>query len=493
MKFKIINTFKIGFIFLLLFTACEDFETDLDIENQNAPDDKTLLTDAVALEAIASGLMNKWFHSTHDQWPPGSALSVTSDNFTCSWGNFNMRDLSSEPRVEFNNTPSYGFAFMYNGYFSNMHSILANSNNLIIALNNGVDFGDNGERNKMIEAVARFGQGLSTGYLSLLFDRVWLSDETGALNDGNYVSYSEGFAKALEFLDMGISVADANSFSLPADWIPGDTYTNADLSKLMNSFAARFLVYGVRNSSQRDGTDWNNVLDYSNNGLTRDFAPLMDDVVWWDDLKWTLAYDGMGRIDMYTVNLMDPNTIDYWPDGLTTIPESTSADSRLISDFAYLTSQDFIPDRGQYHFSSYRHSRYDEYITFWDTPSPDFLRAENESFKAEAMLRMGNLSGAAAILNDPTNPRKARGNLSDVPEDAEAIADAIHYERFIECANTGMGISFFEMRKENLLQTGTLLHFPVPGSVLETAGIPYYTFGGTTGIAGEDYSIGGWR
>ena len=47
--------------------------------------------------------------------------------------------------------------------------------------------------------------------------------------------------------------------------------------------------------------------------------------------------------------------------------------------------------------------------------------------------------------------------------------------------------------QENLLQKGTLLHFPVPGKSLESIPAPLYTFGGTQGLAGEDYSNIGWR
>ena len=59
--------------------------------------------------------------------------------------------------------------------------------------------------------------------------------------------------------------------------------------------------------------------------------------------------------------------------------------------------------------------------------------------------------------------------------------------------NTGMGLGFYEMRGKDLLEPGTLLHFPIPGAALDAAGIPYYTFGGSTGTPGEDYSTGGWR
>ena len=56
-----------------------------------------------------------------------------------------------------------------------------------------------------------------------------------------------------------------------------------------------------------------------------------------------------------------------------------------------------------------------------------------------------------------------------------------------------MGLQFFEMRGKDLLQAGTPLHFPVPGDVLQSGNMEIYTFGGTTGVAGEDYSTGGWR
>ena len=73
------------------------------------------------------------------------------------------------------------------------------------------------------------------------------------------------------------------------------------------------------------------------------------------------------------------------------------------------------------------------------------------------------------------------------------IADAIHHERVIELAQTGVGLAFFEMRGKNLLQRGALLHLPIPGAALDANKEENYTFGGNTGVAGQDYSDGGWR
>ncbi|MFT4644348.1 MAG: hypothetical protein ACI8ZX_000749 [Planctomycetota bacterium] len=49
----------------------------------------------------------------------------------------------------------------------------------------------------------------------------------------------------------------------------------------------------------------------------------------------------------------------------------------------------------------------------------------------------------------------------------------------VEFAYTGAFIGYFEMRKEDLLQAGTLLHFPVPGTALESVPAENYTFGGS--------------
>ena len=63
----------------------------------------------------------------------------------------------------------------------------------------------------------------------------------------------------------------------------------------------------------------------------------------------------------------------------------------------------------------------------------------------------------------------------------------------VEFPLASSGISFWEMRGKDLLQAGTLLHFPIPGSALESIPEAYYTFGGTQGASGTDYSAGGWR
>jgi hypothetical protein len=472
-------------LFSVAVTSCTDINADLDVKNIEDPNSAQLGT-----EATASKLFQNWYFSANTYSSPSLAMGTMSDMHSCSWGNAGMRDTSSEPRIAWNNAPSYSNQGFTNTFFNSMHVVLADANALVLSIDNGANFSDN----NMIKAISRMSQGLAVGYLALNFDQVWLSDETGTLNEGLPVSYQDAMTFALEKLDDAISIANSNNFTVPATFFNGTALSSSDLSKLVNSFAARLLTNSVRNSTQRDALNWTKVLNYTNNANTSDFNVTGNG---WEDTwvnEWALYsfFPGWGRTDMRVINLMDTNTIDYWTSTNPVAAESTSVDARLASDFEYLSSQAFIPSRGIYHYSSYRHQRYDWYIDDdYYGDYPEILKAELDLYKAEALLRTNDLAGAAAIINAGT--RTTRGGLPNVAVDATEIANAIHYERSVELMSTASGLSFYEMRRENLLQAGTPLHFPVPGKQLQAAKIAPYTFGGTSGVAGEDYSNGGWR
>lgn len=491
-KFKL--SIPIMMLFMAFMISCEDFNTNLDVANTENPDDKILASDPVALTATSTGLIRSWFMTVHSTRSPFAAMAVMSDATSCSWGNFGMRDLSSEPRVAFNNTTAYGNN-VTSSYFNSLYSILSDSNTLALAVKNGTEF----EEPKKVEFLANLGQSLTIGYLALAFDQVWLSDEDGAVQGSGLEgasTYQEAMTFALGKLDKAIALAKANNISLGDDIIPGGNGNNAKLVQFLNSMGARMMVGNVRNTAQKSQLDWNKVLNYANAGLTSDFEIYMDDTSWYDLIPKTyLVYPGWARADMYTVNLMDPtNQPQVWPANATTVAQSTTpADARLNSDYQYLASNNFRPERGTYHYSNYRYSRLNNYITVWTTNVTEFSASENDMYKAEAMaFKSGaDLAGAAAVINAGT--RVTRGILPPVSPNLEEIKKAIHHERFVEFAYTGVGLTFFEMRKENLLQKGTLLHFPVPGAALESIPAPYYTFGGDQGVPGEDVSNGGWK
>lgn len=474
---------------LLFAVSCEDFSLDLEVPNYEHPNDDILTSDPVALSATASGVLNNWYMTVHEYWGPCMMMQTMADVSTCSWGNVGMNDMSSEPRSAWNNLPSYGYEAATNGYFNALYSVLSDANTLVAAVEKGTEF----ENPALVEVIGRTGQAFAIGYLALVFDRVWLSDENGPVNeDGTSSTYAEAMTFALDKLDKAIAKANSSGVDVPESYLPGGGGVNATFVAFLNSMGARMMVGNVRNSAQKGQLDWGKVLSYANAGVTQDFTIFMDDVIWYDLAPKTyLVYPGWGRADMRVINLMDPNTPAYWPDGEVTLPESTSDDARLASDYGYLSSQNFNPTRGTYHYSSYRYARYDDYITDWVMDVVELSASENDMYKAEALLMTGNVADAAAVVNAGT--RTVRGMLPEVAADAAAVADAIHYERCVEFAYTGMSLSFFEMRKEDLLQQGTPLHFPVPGKALEAIPEENYSYGGTQGVAGEDYSNGGWR
>ena len=122
------------------------------------------------------------------------------------------------------------------------------------------------------------------------------------------------------------------------------------------------------------------------------------------------------------------------------------------------------------------------------------LLAENDMMLAEAMVRTADKAGAISILNNGT--RVNRGGLAAVDAGAtdSEVLDAIFYERTVELYAHSCGTAFFDMRRRDYLQPGTLLHFPIPGKELETLGLDYYSLGGDKGIEGVDFSAStsGW-
>ncbi|MEN8250462.1 MAG: RagB/SusD family nutrient uptake outer membrane protein [Bacteroidota bacterium] len=484
-------------VVLLVGSITSSCSKKLEVENLNQPNLVQSMQSPDDVKGVASSLINNWFQTVHEYNGPALALWTMADNGTCSWGNAGMRDLSSEPRANFVNTPSYSYKQITEVYWKWLYATNSSANDVILAIeSNEMEIGEDGSETNMVKAVAYMSQGLTIGYTALLFDKVYLVDET--TEDALAVeasSYQDAAAFAVEKLEKAIAIFEAEDFSLPGGWIPGDTYTSDDMAKLAHSFVARLLVYNSRNSAQNSAVDWASVLNHAQKGIQKDFAPLADDVTWYSLYQTYSVYPGWGRVDMRVINMMDPTIPSVWPAGgyesHANLLEMVSDDKRAVTDFEYLSSNAFRPERGEYHFSSYRFSRLDEYITTWTEPMRDLTVAENDLFIAEAHYQLGDLASAAAVINAGT--RVTRGELPEIGATDSEVKDAVWYERNIELILTGPGIEFFDMRRNDQLQSGTLLHFPIPAQQLEVIEQPFYTFGGNQGVAGEDVSNGGWK
>ena len=487
---------------LLVYSGCRKID---EVTNQNNPDKVTVLASPEDLVGLSGGIINNWFQVTQEYDGLALALWVAADHGTCSWGNAAMKDISSEPRATWNNDPAYAYANTSREFYIGLYNVLSLSTDILSQIiNEGVEIEGEGIA-EMVKAVSRFGQGISLGYIGLVFNQGFIVDETVNLETDQIppVPYTDLVNAAIGYLDKCIELCDNNTFTLPAEWIPGGlTYTNVELGKLANSFAARIMVYSARNKAENEGrsTDWNKVKDYAKKGVDFTFEPLADDITWFSLYQTYSVYSGWGRVDMRVIHMLDPVQPDYFPasgsyDDLPNQGVASSDDARLDSDFEYLATCNFKPERGYYHFSSYRYKRLDEYLSTWTEPMAEMRKWENDLLIAEAELRTGNTQGAIDILNNPDGARISRGQLAEIPAGAakDVVEDAIFYERTIELYLTGCGIPFFDMRRQDMLQKGTPLHFPIPGQQLDVMLMPQYTFGGVDNADGINTSNGGWN
>lgn len=489
---------------LLLFTVIMFFIScsDLNVENINEPDRAEVLQGPDGVKALASGLFNSWFiQEQHNFGSPGPAMWVMADWGTVTFANYGTLDMSTEPRSFLDNTPSYAYHAITNNFWRYMYSVSTTANDVVFAIDNGLEIGENGSETMMIKGFSYFMQGLGNGYVGLVFDKSYPSDENTDYETLQVSEYNNSINIAIEQLEKSIKVFDNNVFTLPNDWINGNSFTNTEMSKLAHSFIARLLVYSARNKEQTEAIDWLKVLEHANNGITEDFNVEGDgngsDRKWMSWYKYYMARPNWGKVDMRVVNLLDNSIPANWPEGgVNDLPNSgkiTSNDNRILTDFEYNTSNT-RPERGLHRWSTYRYTRLDDYINAnFFAPVTLMRKVEIDMFKAEALLRLNRFSEAADIINAST--RVTRGNLPPVAVNEDDIRKAIVYERTIELPLTGMGIEYFDMRRNGDLQDGSLLHFPIPAQQLEVIQQPFYTFGGITpqfGIPNIDVSTNGW-
>lgn len=491
MKKHIINILFLTILMVFSFSCSKD----LDVENMNDPDKERALKNPEDVKSIALSGFYNWFMSNNSSISPRMAMWVMADQGTCSWANSGMYHLSSEPRQVFSNSVTYTYAYIFETYWEELYGNMVMMNNVLEKIYDGMDMTIEGtDETAMIKATAYFIQGISLGYLGLVYDQAYIMQPYSDAATVPLSPYMDVVEAAISALDSVVEICNSPgvSFSLPDNYINGSVYSDVELSELANSFAARFLVHAPRNKTENDMIDWARVKSYADEGISRNLEPYMDGSTWISWFRHYTVRPGWARVDCRIINLIDSNYPYRFPDNGQNPAAAYPHDQRLNTDFAFDAQNNMPPERGYYHYSNYEYVRYPLSITASTGESPDFLVAENDLIIAEAMANMGDIAGAVQILNNGT--RVTRGELSLLDENIsrEEVLEAIFYERDIELIQTGFGIAFFDMRRRDMLQTGTLLHFPIPAKELMVVNKEVYTFGGVSNADGINTSNGGW-
>lgn len=489
---KLIYSLILSIIFLA--SSC----ADLEVENLNDPDSERALANDSDVIGLLGGGYIQWYQSiTATGMIP---LMTAADHMTGDVGNFGIRDISWEPRQEFNNSPAYSNSADTNGdLWSRLNSALGTANDVLKVIN--VDertlLDETGaDQTAMVQASAYLLQGMSLGVLGMYFDQAFILDEFTEVGQAELSPYGEVLDAAVEKLKLCVSTCDeADPFTMT--YINGRSYSRDEIKAFAYTMIAKCIAYVGRNKAEDEAVDWAQVAENASKGIQSDFTHTGDGSLWGNFGLMHAYATGAGadgrwiRVDQRIVSLLSTDGLTHEPtqpqrfpvDGQP-LPEITGddRDARLGTDFAYLPGINYNPDRGTYRYSNYRHSRYDD---FWNLgfvgEFPITLKAENDLLWAEGLLRSGGSKAVAAELIN--NSYAVRGGFDALTgsESVEDLLEIVYYERNIELMLTFGALGFIDARRQGVLESfspGSIPHYPVPGEELLILELPIYTFGG---------------
>lgn len=479
---------------LLLAVGC----ADLSVPNQNSPTTEQVLSSPSDIESLIQTDFVNWWQATTDLYVNG--LRVGADVYTCSWGNFDMRNRGTEPRIPYENNPtaSSDAKNMSETPWYALYGVLAQANDFLTQLSEkelvipSQEDGVSDEKyTQMVEASAYLLQGLALGDIGLYFDKGFIFDEATPEEERLRLEFSP-YQDVLAAADVKLAKAAETASGLTGVTL-GDNYISGfddmDMStefvQLVNSLRARYMVLGARTPTENSGTDWNAVKSFVQAGLTYDFSPEGDDDNWF---SYPLLYNNHDlnfwtRTDQRVIATMDPSQPSTYPTDGSDPGKASSDDNRLESDWVYNGSIPYPANRGLYFYSHYTYQRYIEHSFFTGAfgPMPHILKAENDLMFAEAVARTNDVANYDAAAEAINNTRVDRGGLNPITAadfETGAAMDAIRYEREIEMFNTGFMYGQGDRRRFGELQTGSLLHYPVPAKELLILQQELYTYGG---------------
>ena len=504
----------------LSVAACN---ADLNVVNPNAPDARRALSDPAALEAVAGGTLRTWF-TGYDGMMAVGPLTTIADSYSSSWNNFFMLYINSQDADgtrnsrPWKNDPGAQERKQLEWYWTNYYSVASSASDVLKAIRTDKIVINNTADTKRAETIAAFMNGAAHSGISMNYNKGYIVDETVDITALQYSNRKQMRDAAIAKLDAAIALANANTFTTPAAWTNGRSYTSNQISRIANTMAAMTLAYYPRDAAENaTEVDWAKVAAYASNGMSSgspfDFVFVGDGCVQWchEVLVWFNSID-TGVIHTRVANLLDPATQqDPYPvggnpqpnspdmrlgdgtfgdasivDGFGTIP--VTATSRPGTDFSYSVFEIFSSSRGQYHQSNIGHIRYDLSRNQDPTgiyggfgPAPVISSGQNDLLWAEALIRGStpNLVLAATLIN---KTRVTRGGLppATAGDGVSGLLTKLYYEQDIELLGLGASTFYNRRRVAGGLRAGTPREMPVPAKELGVKGEPLYTYGGAS-------------
>jgi hypothetical protein len=492
------------------FVGCQD----LAIVNPNLPDRDRATQQPVAAESfVASAFRTWWPVAGYDDYPSW-AFSTMAREITSGFADFGQLETSAEPRTAWNNSPVNARSNVNVVPWAGLYRTISAVNDALIAIDSGLVIED-ATRTARTQAVGKFIQGISHGYLALYFDQAYIVDEDLALDTITtpvFHPYQDVAAAAIAQLDEAIAIANASAnFSLPVDGWLYQAMTRDQLVRLANSFVARIMVYSARTPAERAAVDWPAVIARIDAGIQTDFSPQAVPEILWHDWARLVARvrnaarpSDFGRPGYWLIGPAD--STDGFVNWVNTplndrvAFQMVTKDRRIQGDgnpatpgsyMGYNLNNIFAASRGTWRYSWYFFRRYGTGTSWQDAQVPAMLVSEMNLLKAEGLIRTNQAALAVPLIN---LTRLANGQLPAVDVDGPpdepgcvprqldgscgSLWDALRYEKKMEGVGVSGVIAFFDARGWQELPENTLLHLPVPGEELATLRLTNYTFGG---------------
>lgn len=496
--------YKIGVIIttVLIFSQLGCSDETFNIENINEPDTKRALAQAEDVDNLLVGAFRDFFRTSSGFAAIFPNLLADQTSTTNAYRAFWDYSKEKDGKIAIYNHPTNQNPFAYTIPFADYNANIQTVNSILglIAEGTSYEISDKDVTDKF-KAICLATRGLSMGTLGGLYDKGYVATEDSDLETLELQPYGDLITQAIKDIDEAIAIIKSLGDEVTFELHSTVDLSSATLIEVLNSFAAKFLLSKARTAQEASELDYAKIITYANNGISSDFKPdALEDVFFNDFQDWstyTLA-DGAGYLptDIKIPHLMD-NTGTYpdvYPTDASVILEPVISDDARISYFGYASAFGYLREsRGRWLFSNYKNNRfYSDNDRNQSGISVDiFHKAELDYILAEAYLMTNQLNEAKNLLDN--SPRVTVGELPTVDLTESAIRDAIFYEYSVELdlAST-IGTQWFFMRRHDLLQKGTPLHYPVPATELELSGVDFYTFGGDS-AEGTASGANSWR
>jgi starch-binding outer membrane protein, SusD/RagB family len=509
-------------ILLVLYTA----GCDLEIQNPNHPDTERVYIDQDDVLDLIGGSFNTFYYALTAYGGPGPMLSTASFQHSTYAAGGGMVLYSSIPRNPIDNRPGAHFSDNLELVWYRAYRAIADATTGIRQLDSG-RIAISLNENNAARAFAKFTQGVAHGYIALLYDKGFIFDESKSPHVVYEMRSSyELFEAASDYLETAILIGKEHPETmLSEEWTGGAISDLGELSRLAHSYRAYFRANMPRTPVEADFVDWHAVIEDIENGMAEDFSPLADGhfsewFSWklyyvntpgpWSQMNYFIQgmadqserYQTWYGLHPYYKHPILPGNVPFLiqtPDRR--FPQGEEEEEQRENPGSYIRVGDQTtswgrPDRGTWRWSYYHDNRYESYYTDAAGGStPILTQPVLQLIKAEALFRMRNYEGAAAILNIT---RETNGGLQPVlPVNDPAMNtdcvpklpdgscgdlwEMLKWEKRLESYHVGLGAWYFDSRRWGDHMEGTFLQLPVPGKELNVLKESIYTFGGVGG------------